>query len=52
MNSKNLTLDEYSEILKYYNKKRPTSIYKLKKQANYIMNEMMCKTKKTNAKYI
>lgn len=51
MNSKNLTLEEYNKILKFYNKKRPQSIYKLKKQANYIMNEMMCKTKPTNKKY-
>ena len=31
MNSKNLTLEEYNKILKFYNKKRPQSIYKLKK---------------------
>ena len=51
MNSKNLTLDEYNEILKYYDKKRPNSIFKLKKQATYIMNEIMCKTKTKNKKY-
>jgi len=54
MNSKNLTLDEYSQILKYYNKKKPKSIYHLKKEATYIMNEVMCQTKqskKINKKY-
>ena len=49
MNSKNLTLDEYSQILKYYNKEKPKSINKLKKKATYIMNEVMCKSKKCKA---
>ncbi len=51
MNSKNLSLEEYSQVLNYYKVSKPNNIYKLKKNANYIMLHKMCKTNQKMMRY-
>ena len=51
MNSKNLSLEEYNEVLNYYKVCRPKNIFHLKKNANYIMLHKMCKTNQKMVKY-
>ena len=38
---KNFTIDEYRQIIKYYRKPIPNTIYEVKKKAQMLLNNML-----------